>query len=340
LELVAMATPFECKLYMDWFRYFDDVSVISGVPIDHTEYDLAGTDYDAGNYDSCWAHIQTAVSNARATLVANYTTLRSFSEVTAGSMSTLMLEARGEGINPDAFIGPFNMVLAVFDAEDYIASTHMLNGLYTDLSGYVSAARAGRATDPTTGVYDYPAGTTDVYVIGELHPAPAGWAVKSVDTATIKAEIEQRMAEEGITDIEVLEVRHTAPRAVVFIRCPTGVIPAILVLIVKYAFIAVLAYIASRMIYDMWMGYMQEKVEEHKADMAIDYHKWISDKVASGDLSPEVADDLLEKWNDAMDKIAMPEPGMNWMDFIVKVMPYLLVFMVLGTVASAWPRGK
>lgn len=335
-----MATPFECKLYLDWFRYFDDVSVISGVPIDHAEYDLAVTDYDAGNYDSCWAHIQTAVSNARATLVANYTTLRSISEVSAGSISALMLEAMGEGIDPDAFISTLNKALAVFDAEDYIASAHMLNGLYTDLSGYVSAARAGRATDSITGVYDYPAGTTDVYVLEELHPEPAGWAVKSVDTAMIKAEIEQRMAAEGITGIEILEVKHTAPRAVVFIKCPTGVIPPILSAIVWYAFLAVLAYIAASMIVDLYWKKKQAEVEKHKADLIYDYNKWIADRVAAGDISPEVADDLLNRWNEAIDKIAMPEPGMNWMDFIVKVMPYLLVFMVLGTVVSAWPRGK
>lgn len=322
-----MATPFECTIFLDWFEYLAEIAGEAGISISWSEYNQALSDYNAGNYDSALTHAKTAVREARHTLTAASGTLKSISKSKLAAIGNELIRARGMGLNVDAFTGPLNRSLSIYDAEDYIASTYLFGNLYDDLTRYIAECEVGRG-EPLSGTYDLPEGTTDILVVEDFNPSVMGWASKRVAPEMLRHRAQEALNAAGWTEARVLEVRYKPPRIEVFVYYPGGLGPVAIFVIVTVA-VAIAGYFVYRMVVDWKREEEYAKSERHKMDIINDYHMWIATQVAEGNMSPDTASDLLGEFDDIFSKINLPRAKAGLLDLLMKIL-----ILVVGAFAA------
>ncbi len=310
-----MATRSDCVVFLNWFEYLRNVAVGAGVSIPallSSRISQARGYFEVRRYGTAYNMVSSAVREFRTILKGERVQLKARCDALVRTITATLDAARTERIGVDAFTSPFNGALAMYNGEDFIAAFHVLSNLAEDISRYLSNARMGLWVDPLTGTYDIPAGTTDIITIEVFQPESAGWAY-------ISADVIREQAEKIVRDVggeAVLEIRYTPPRLIIFAKGSPLLwfVPVILIAILVV--VPIVWAIGTFFIGPWKMAEETGKLQRRKAELTADYQKYLADKVAAGELSPEVADQLSDDFSEEMEKIEMPEVGPGIMDII------------------------
>lgn len=310
-----MATRSDAVVFLNWYSFLKDVADKAGIAIPagiSSRMAQARGYFEIGRYETAYSMASAAVRDFRTLLKGKRVELRARCDALISSITATLNDARAEGIEVYAFTTPFNGAMSMYDGDDFIAAFHALSGLAEDLSNYVSSARMGRYVTPLSGAYNIPDGTTDIVTLTDFQVESAGWAY--TPTEEIREALLPVVREAGGEDI--LEVRRVGPRIIVFIKgSPIFWIIPVLVAMVIFA---VGTWIFSQTILIPWKREEEQgKLARHKADLIDSYNKYIADKVAAGDLSPEVGQQLTGEYADNMSTVKLPGPGRGLWDYVM-----------------------
>jgi len=315
-----MATRTDCVIYLNWYEFLKTVADGAGITIPSSlvaQISQARGYFEAGRYAEAYSMSSAAVRDFRALLKAQKDQLTARCTALIDSINVTRSSAISKGIDVSAFTTPFNSALAMYDGSDFIGSFYALSGLSEDLSSYVSNARLGKYVLPMSGTYNIPTGTTDVIILNACQVETAGWAYLSPEE--IRAALLPIVKESGVEDI--LEIRVSGPRIIIFCKgSPFAWIPFIALLLKAIMTIIIAVVLIWRIsAYFIEPAVQREKeagdLARAKVEAQTEYDEYIADKVASGEISPEVGSEMTKEHADNMSTIQLPS-GWGITDYI------------------------
>jgi hypothetical protein len=334
-----MALRGDAAVFLNWWEWLKETAERAGITIPSgltSQAAQARGYFEIGRYEEAYSMASAAVRDFRALLKGQREQFKARCDGLVSSINTARNSAIASGIEVGAFTDAYNGSLAMYNGGDFLGAFHALSFLAEDLANYVSSARMGRLVLPVSGTYDIPAGTTDILVFNNIKVESTGWLYSSEEE--IRDMLRPLVIEAGGED--VLGVRVMGPRTIVYIKGSPIFWFLLASLIVK---ILIIIFAAVTLIYIFAIPAIRHEEEEgllarRKADLMDSYNKYVADKVAAGELTPEVANQLTGEYADNMATIKIPEGGWGITDYlklgagiaIVGVALYFAVPMLKG----------
>jgi len=343
-----MATRTDCVIFLNWYEFLKKVADGAGITIPSgivSQISQARGYFETGRYGEAYSMSSAAVRDFRALLKAQKEQLRARCAALIGSVDSTRSSAISSGIDVTAFTNPYNGALAMYNGSDFIGAFYALSGLSEDLSSYVSNVKLGRYVLPMSGAYNIPVGTTDVIILNACQVETAGWAYLSPEE--IRTILLPVVRESGVEDI--LEVRVSGPRIMIFCKgSPLLWFPFILAILKIIAWVIIGAVLIWRITaYFIDPAVQREKeagdLARAQVDAQTEFDKYITDKVASGEISPEVGHQLIDEHAENVSNVNLPG-GRGIMDYIILgagvVIIGVAVYFAVPLLRGAFRKGK
>jgi len=337
-------TGTDVAVYLDWYSWLRQVADLAGVSLGNAEswYNDAVSKAGAGDLDGAYASARYAVRLARDLLLAQVDKLEAEFDARRQNLVSQLSQAKAQGVDVSAFYKYLSQVdlLRRAGGRELCPALYLIDSLTSSLATYVQRWQAGAMNlDPGSGVFDVPAGTTDVIIFNQLLGEGAGYGAVWANSDVFKGWIASTI-KDYCPEANILEVRYSPPLIIVFIQSPIAwgaalaaiwaIIKTTLPFAIKCIAATIVVYAVGKYVVQPICRVFEKRAEAEKTIAEAQEHT-VTSIVNSPDLSEETKKDMVENVTKSYSSIAESAAAGPSLSDIMK----LMVVMVgcIGAVA-------